>query len=111
MDDKQSNKPEWVKEIEVAGAELVDFVKKLAAEGQAKRVRILEPDGDIAVDVPLTVGAIAGGAVVLAAPVLAVLGALAAFYAKVRIEIVADVDADMAKAAEKDKKAPETEDA
>ena len=37
---------------------------------------------------PLTLGAIAGGAVVLAAPMLAILGALASYVTKVRVEIV-----------------------
>lgn len=86
MSDKK--KPDWVEEIEVAGEKLVEEVKRLAAEGKASRLRILEPDGDIAVDVPLTVGAVAGGAVVLAAPVLAIVGALAAFVTKVKIEVV-----------------------
>ena len=64
----ERKRPEWVEEIEVAGEKLVEEVKRLAAEGKASRLRIYEPDGDIAVDIPLTVGAIAGGAVVIAAP-------------------------------------------
>lgn len=78
----------WIEEIEVAGEELVARVKQLAADGKVKRIRIVEPDGDIALEIPLTYGAIAGGAVVLAAPVLALLGALAAFVAKVKVEVV-----------------------
>jgi len=78
----------WIEEIELAGEQLVEKIKELAQESQVRRVRILEPDGDIAVDIPLSVGAIAGGALVLAAPILAVLGAIAAFATKVRIEIV-----------------------
>lgn len=92
MTDTKKTDPEdrktWVEEIEVAGEKLVDQCKRLAAEGSVRRLRILEPDGDVAVDIPLTVGAIAGGVVVLAAPVLAILGAVAAFAAKVRVEIV-----------------------
>ena len=83
----------WIEEIELAGEQLVEKIKELAQESQVRRVRILEPDGDIAVDIPLSVGAIAGGALVLAAPVLAVLGAIAAFATKVRIEIVREDDA------------------
>ena len=75
-------------EIEVAGDELVARIKHLAAEGQVRRVRLIEPDGDIILDMPLTIGAIAGGAVVLAAPLLAVVGALAACVGKVKLEIV-----------------------
>ena len=80
----------WTEEIEVAGAELVDRVKKLAAEGQVRRIRITEPDGDLVLEIPLTIGAVAGGALVLAAPLLAALGALAALLTKVKIEVVRD---------------------
>ncbi len=84
---------DWVEEIEVTGEKLVAEVKRLAAESRVRRLRVIEPDGDVAVDVSLPVGAIAGGAVVLAAPVLAVIGALAALVAKVKIEIIRDPDA------------------
>ena len=89
----------WIEEIEVAGEELVARIKQLAAANKVKRVRIIEPDGDIALEIPLTYGAIAGGAVALAAPVLAILGALAAFVAKVRIEVVHEEAAEDAEAA------------
>lgn len=93
---KSSKKDErgWIEEIEVASDKLVSKVKELAAESRVKRIRVLEPDGDIALDIPLTFGAIAGGAVVIAAPVLAVIGALAAFVSKVKIEIVREPDAE-----------------
>ena len=78
----------WVEEIEVAGERLVAQVRKLADDASVRRIRVKPRDGDVAVDIPLTVGALAGGAVVIAAPVLAVLGALAAFVAKLDIEIV-----------------------
>ena len=84
----------WAEEIEVAGERLVEKVKELAEEGNIRRLRVIEPDGDVAVDIPLTVGAIAGGAVVLAAPVLAILGAVAVFATKVRIEVTRGEDED-----------------
>ena len=80
----------WTDQIEVAGSELLDRIKKLAAEGSVRRIRISEPDGDLVLEMPLTIGAIAGGAVVLAAPFLAVIGALAAFFTKVKIEVLRD---------------------
>jgi Domain of unknown function (DUF4342) len=87
-----ASKRTWTEEIEVTGAELVASIRRLAAEGQVRRVRLIEPDGDIVLDMPLTIGAIAGGAVIIAAPLLAVLGALAAFVTKVRLEIVRNGD-------------------
>lgn len=84
----------WMEEVEVAGDELIARVKKLAADSRVKRIRVIEPDGDIALEIPLTYGAIAGGAVVVAAPVLAVVGALAALVAKVKVEIIHEEPAD-----------------
>lgn len=78
----------WIDEIEVKGEELIARVKQLAADNKVKRIRVVEPDGDIALEIPLTYGAIAGGAVAIAAPVLAILGTLAAFAVKLRIEVV-----------------------
>ena len=75
-------------EITVSSETLITKVKELAAESQVRRLRLIEPDGDVAVDIPLSVGAIAGGAVALAAPVMALVGVVAAFASKVRIEIV-----------------------
>ena len=90
--DNQPGKRTWIEEIEVRSEELVERVKQLAADNKVKRIRVVEPDGDIALEIPLTYGAIAGGAVVVAAPVLAILGAIGAFAAKLRIEIVNEVD-------------------
>lgn len=86
--EKDEKKTTWTENVELVGDELIASVKKLAAEGKVRRIRIIEPDGDIVVDMPLTLGAIAGSAVVLAAPMLAILGALASYVTKVRVEIV-----------------------
>ena len=78
----------WIEEIEVSSEKLKEKVESLAAEASVRRIRIKEPDGDIAVDIPLTIGAVAGGAIVLAAPILALIGVVAAFFAEVKVEIV-----------------------
>jgi len=79
-------------EVEVSADKLMEKVKDWAAEASVRRIRIKEPDGDIAVDIPLSVGAVAGGAVVVAAPILAIIGALVAFFSKVKVEIVREED-------------------
>lgn len=90
--EERGHKPTWTEQIHVRGDELVACVKRLAAEGQVKRIRVVEPDGDLVLEMPLTIGAIAGGAVILAAPLLAVVGALAAFVTEVKVEIVRSGD-------------------
>jgi hypothetical protein len=85
-DDK--DKDTWTEEVEISGATLVETVKKLVAEGNVRRLIIKKPDGESLLEIPLTAGVAIGGAVVLIAPVLAAIGALAALLTKVKIVIV-----------------------
>jgi hypothetical protein len=91
MDEKKSGRT-IREEIEIAGSELVDRVKELVADGKVRRLRIKEADGDMVLEMPLNIGVLAGGAVALAVPWLAVLGVLAALVARVRVEILRDAD-------------------
>ena len=96
MSDQSENQKaqrSWVEEIEIASEKLVEFIKDLAADASVRKVRVRSDDGEISVELPLTVGAVAGGAVVLAAPILAVLGVLAAFAAKLKVEVVRESNA------------------
>ncbi len=89
MPDKTpKDKKTWTEEVEVSADKLMDKVKEWGNEASVRRIRIKEPDGDIAVDIPLTIGAAAGGALVIAAPILALVGALIAFFTKVKVEII-----------------------
>ncbi|MEJ0011242.1 MAG: DUF4342 domain-containing protein [Bauldia sp.] len=78
----------WTEEIEVNGAQLMERIRELIAEGKVRRLRIMAADGSLILEIPLVVGAIAGSAVALGAPLLAVLGAFAALVARAKIEIV-----------------------
>ena len=76
-----------VEKVEVAGHQLVERVKDLAQESTVRRMRIVADDGDVFLETPLSIGLAVGGVVVLAAPWLAILGAIAALVTKVTIEI------------------------
>jgi len=91
--DENPQRKTITEEIEIAGAQLVDTIRSIIAEGNVRQVRIKDADGDVFLETPLTFGAIAGGAVVLAAPWLAMLGVLAALVTRVRIEVVRDSEA------------------
>jgi hypothetical protein len=80
----------WTEEIEISGAELMARIKELLAEGRVRRLRVKAADGSLILEIPLVVGAIAGSAVALGAPLLAVLGAFAALVARAKVEIVRD---------------------
>ena len=83
-----------IEEIEVAGDQLVRRVKELAEESSVRNLKIVANDGDVFLETPLNIGLVVGGVVVLAAPWLAILGAIAALVTRVRIVIEREVDAD-----------------
>ena len=66
----------------VSGSQLVEKVKQLIHEGNIRRIRVLQ-EGRVVMEIPLTAGAIA----VVAAPLLAALGAFAALVTECTIEI------------------------
>ena len=70
----------------VDGSQLVDKVKELIHQGNIRRVRLLHK-GRPLIDVPLTIGVPVAAAAVLAAPVLAALGAIAALVTECTIEV------------------------
>ena len=67
-----------VEEIQVMGANLVEKVKELIHEGNVQRVIIKDEQGHILVEIPVTFAAIG----VIAAPVLAAVGAIAGIVTK-----------------------------
>ena len=70
----------------VSGSQLVEKVKQLIREGNVRRVRLVH-DGRTIIEIPLTIGAPVVAAGILAAPVLAALGAFAALVAECTIEV------------------------
>jgi len=68
--------------IEVKGGALLDKVSELLREGNARHVRIRQKDHIVA-EFPLTIGVVG----LLAAPILAAVGALAALLAECTIEV------------------------
>lgn len=80
-------------EIEIAGDRLVERVRHLLHEGNVRSLKIVAEDGDARIEMPLTVGVVAGGALALAAPWLAALGVIAAMVSKVRLEVEREAEA------------------
>ena len=70
----------------VSGSQLVDKIKQLIHEGNIRRVRLLH-NGQVILEIPLSVGAPAAAIAILTAPVLAALGAFAALVTECTIEV------------------------
>lgn len=78
---QQQNKP-W-EELHIQGDQLMEQVKKLIHEGNVQRI-IVKHEGQIVVELPVTVGVI--GAVI--APMLAAVGAVGALLTHCTIEVI-----------------------
>ena len=76
----------------VDGSQLVEKVKELIRQGNIRRVRLLHKDR-VLIDIPLTVGVPVAAVTVLAVPVLAALGAIAALVTECTIEVEKGEDA------------------
>ena len=70
----------------VAGSQVVEKVKQLIHEGNIRKVRLLHDEKTI-IEIPLSVGAPATAVVILAAPLLAAVGAFAALITECTIEV------------------------
>lgn len=74
--------------IEVEGDSLLTKVKELVHEGNVRRIRISNEDGEELIEIPMSVGVVG----VLLLPVWAAIGAIAAVVTDAKIEIERDPD-------------------
>jgi Mg/Co/Ni transporter MgtE len=75
-------------EFKVKGQELLNKIEELIKEGNIRRIIIKDADGKTFIEIPLTFGVIG----VLAAPVVAAIGALAGIVANFTVEIIRTED-------------------
>jgi hypothetical protein len=78
----------FTEEFEVAGHQLLDEINRLIAEGNVRRLQIRSEAGEVYMTVPLTAGVVAGGVVAIATPWLAVIGAVAGLFTKLKLEVL-----------------------
>lgn len=70
----------------ISGSQLVEKIKQLIHEGNIRRMRVLH-EGRTVLEIPLSVGAPAAAITIMAAPLLAALGAFAALVTECTIEV------------------------
>lgn len=80
-----------IKEMKVKGTQLVDKIKEIIEDGNAKRVSIRK-DGRTLLEFPLSVGVGGATAAIFLMPTLAAVGALAALVTDVEIVVERDED-------------------
>jgi len=74
---------DFLEEIQVMGSNLVEKVKELIHEGNVRRIIIKDESGHTIVEIPVTWAALG----VVAAPVLAAVGAISALVTKCTIVV------------------------
>lgn len=84
QEQKKEKETSFEEEFKVSGEELIARVKKLIAEGNARRIIIKNEKGKVLIELPLTIGAVGA----LLAPALAAVGAIAALVTKCTIVVV-----------------------
>ena len=75
-----------IEEIKLKGGQVLDKVKEVIEEGDARRVS-LHKDGRTLIEFPLTVGVGGATAAIFLAPTLAAIGAIAALVTDVELRI------------------------
>lgn len=70
----------------VKGNQLLDKIKQLIHEGNIRRLRIIHQERTV-LEIPLSIGAPAAAIGIIAAPLLAALGAFAALVTECTIEV------------------------
>lgn len=79
-------------EFHISGASLIEKIKDLIHQGNVRHLTISDEDGDFRLEVPLTVGVVAGSAVTLVAPWLAIIGVVAGLVTRVKVVVERDED-------------------
>jgi hypothetical protein len=74
-------------EFKVSADETVAKIKEIIAEGNVRRIIIQTDEGKTLIEFPLTVGVAAAAGVLLLAPLLAAVGALAAIVTDLTIVV------------------------
>jgi hypothetical protein len=70
----------------VSGKDVLEKVKQLIREGNIRKVRLIH-EGKTIIEIPLSIGAPAAVITILAAPLLAAVGAFAALVTECTIEV------------------------
>jgi hypothetical protein len=83
MEEKKSQERTRTEEFRLNGGEILNKIKEIIHEGNARRIILKDEHGKVFMEIPLTVGVV--GAVV--APILAAVGAVAALASNLTIVV------------------------
>jgi hypothetical protein len=88
MDEKKCQEKTRTEEFRATGGEILNKIKEIIHEGNARRIILKDEHGKIFMEIPLTVSVVGA----LAVPILAAVGAIAALASNLTI-VVEKIDA------------------
>ena len=80
--------PQWNEDFETLSNDAVSRAKELIQEGNVRRLVIRKADEEVLLDVPLMPAVVVGGLMTFWMPFLTVLSVVAAFVAKLKVNVV-----------------------
>ncbi len=83
MAEKKTEQRTWTEEFRVTGGEILNKIKEILHEGNARRIILKDENGKVFMELPLTVGVVGA----LVAPILAAVGAVAALASNLTIVV------------------------
>jgi hypothetical protein len=83
MEQKKTQQKTRTEEFRVNGGEILNKIKEVIHEGNARRIILKDEHGKIFMEIPLTVGVVGA----LVAPILAAVGAIAALASNLTIVV------------------------
>jgi hypothetical protein len=84
MNEEKKEERSRIEEFRLTGGEILNKVKEIIQQGNARRIILKDEQGKTFLEIPLTVGVV--GAIV--APILAAVGAIAALASNLTIIVV-----------------------
>lgn len=83
MEEKKTQEKTWTEEFRLTGGEILNKIKEILHEGNARRIILKDENGKVFMELPLTVGVVGA----LVAPILAAVGAVAALASNLTIVV------------------------
>jgi hypothetical protein len=83
MDEKKTEGKTRIEEFRVTGGEILNKIKEVIHEGNARKIILKDENGKVFMEIPLTVGVVGA----LVAPILAAVGAIAALASNLTIVV------------------------
>lgn len=83
----------WTQQFEVESEKLLENIKRILREGNARRIIIRKPNDEVLLDLPLPAGLGATALLLYVAPFIAVVTVIVGLAARLKVQVIQRTDA------------------